>query len=99
MLSNTIDRLTTGKGVWRLSRAQTTLGVVVLLVTLVELAFAKKTHGTYDINIWQSFAATVDRVGPIKIYSLDSAGLMVYNHPPLVGWYLVLINAINHMGI
>lgn len=99
MLSSTIDRFTVGKGFWRLSRAQTTLAAVVLVVTLFELALAKKTHGTYDINIWESFAKTVDRVGPIKIYSLDQAGLMVYNHPPLIGWWLMVVNGMQHLGV
>src|SRR5258706_6440131 len=65
----------------------------VVLVTALELVLAWRTHGTYDITIWRSFAATVDRVGPIDIYSLDGAGLMVYNHPALVGCGLMVVNA------
>src|SRR5258706_3360717 len=75
------------------------LYAAVVLVTALELVLAWRTHGTYDITIWRSFAATVDRVGPIDIYSLDGAGLMVYNHPALVGWWLMVVNAATGLGV
>jgi Glycosyltransferase family 87 len=71
----------------------------VALVTVVELALAWSTAGTYDIAIWRSFAETVSRIGPIEIYSLDDAGLMVYNHPPLIGWWLTVVNAGSGLGV
>ena len=68
-------------------------------VLVGELLLAWFTAGTFDITIWRSFAATVDRVGPIDIYALDGAGLMVYNHPPLAGWWLVVVNALADLGV
>ena len=77
------------------------ISVTVLVVLIGELALAWATAGTPDVDIWQSFARTVDRVGPIDIYSLpiQDAGLMVYNHPPLIGWWLMVVNAGADIGI
>ena len=79
---------------WALANQRLLLLSVVALVTLAELASAWKKWGTYDVTIFDSFAKTIDRVGPIDIYLLDEkdAGLMVYNHPPLVGWWLMVVN-------
>jgi hypothetical protein len=82
-----------------LFRPPTLLGVAVLVVLVGELVVAWFTEGTPDVDIWASFAETADRVGPIDIYSLDSAGLMVYNHPPLIGWWLQVVNAGTSIGI
>jgi hypothetical protein len=75
------------------------LGVAVLAALVGELVVAWFTEGTPDVDIWHSFAETASRVGPIDIYSLDSAGLMVYNHPPLIGWWLQVVNAGTGIGI
>lgn len=82
-----------------LLRPPTLLGIAVLVVLVGELVVAWFTEGTPDVDIWRSFAETADRVGPIDIYSLDSAGLMVYNHPPLIGWWLQVVNAGTNIGI
>jgi hypothetical protein len=71
---------------------------------LAELVVAWLTDGTPDIGIWKSFAESAQRVGPIDIYSLsvdgpDRAGLMVYNHPPLIGWWLQVVNGATVIGI
>jgi hypothetical protein len=75
------------------------LAVVVIAVSGLELVLAWSTAGTYDVTIWESFAATVERVGPVRIYALDAAGLMVYNHPPLVGWWLMVVNGGSDLGL
>jgi uncharacterized membrane protein len=74
---------------------------VAAAVLLVELVVAWFTGGTPDVTIFRSFAQTVSRVGPIEIYSLDvdAAGLMVYNHPPLIGWWLTVVNAGTSIGL
>jgi hypothetical protein len=86
---------------WRPDRLQRRLALVAVPVFLIDLYLASRTNGTYDVTIWRSFAASVARVGPIKIYSLPlgQAGLMVYNHPPLAGWWLVIVNALSHAGV
>src|SRR5258706_12059545 len=77
------------------------IAVSVLVVLIGELVMAWATRGTPDVDIWQAFARTVDRVGPIDIYSLriEDAGLMVYNHPPLIGWLLMVVNAGVDVGV
>jgi hypothetical protein len=86
---------------WRPDRLQRRLALVAVPVFALDLYLASQTKGTFDVTIWRSFAASVDRVGPIKIYSLPLhvAGLMVYNHPPLAGWWLVIVNALSRVGI
>jgi hypothetical protein len=84
---------------WRTPNLTRALYGTVAVIAMVELVLAWNTKGTYDITIWRSFAATVDRVGPIDIYRPDDAGLMVYNHPPLVGWWLMVVNAATKLGV
>jgi hypothetical protein len=73
--------------------------VTMAVVAIGELLLAWYTAGTYDITIFRSFADTVERVGPVDIYSLDEAGLMVYNHPPLVGWWLEAVGRVAALGV
>lgn len=73
--------------------------LTVALVAVFELILAWTTAGTFDVTIFRSFADTVRQVGPIDIYSLDSAGLMVYNHPPLVGWWLAVVGWVASLGV
>ena len=70
------------------------LGALVAVVLTGELLLAWFTEGTADVVIFESFADTVGAVGPLRIYGLDSAGLMVYNHPPLTGWWLTITNVV-----
>jgi Gpi18-like mannosyltransferase len=73
---------------------------VAAIVLILKLWVAATTFGTNDVHYWQSFAAAVRRVGPIKIYALPWSFSPVnghvlaapYNHPPLIGWMLVVVN-------
>jgi hypothetical protein len=67
-----------------------------LVTTIVKLRLAATTAGTNDIKHWQDFAASVHRLGPIDIYSTHFA--VPFNHPPLIGWLLVAVNAISSHG-
>jgi uncharacterized membrane protein len=86
------ERLTVSRGRW-----------VVIAVALVALAakltVAAKTYGTNDIKHWMDFAAAVRNVGPIGIYGYHFHVYAVYNHPPLIGYFLQLINFNEHIGI
>jgi 4-amino-4-deoxy-L-arabinose transferase-like glycosyltransferase len=75
------------------------LVAVVLVVTTGELILAWTTFGTADVLIFSTFAETIRQTGPIHIYGLDQAGLNVYNHPPLVGWWLVVVNWATDLGL
>jgi Glycosyltransferase family 87 len=67
-----------------------------LVTTIAKLRLAAATAGTNDIVHWIFFAATVHKLGPIGIYSTHLAP--VYNHPPLIGWFLVAVNAVASHG-
>lgn len=60
------------------------------LTTALKLAVAATTFGTNDVHHWIEFADAVRRYGPVGIYGQELRGL--YNHPPLSGWLLVVIN-------
>ena len=68
----------------------------VALVFKVLLAF--RTYGTSDVGRWQVFAAGVRSAGPVGVYGLNWSDLL-YNHPPVIGYFLELVNGVGHWGI
>jgi hypothetical protein len=76
------------------------LRLLVLLVAgiamVLKLRLAATTIGTNDVITWEGFARAVGRVGPINIYALHFH--TPYNHPPLIGWVLVLVNHLARHG-
>ncbi len=79
-----------------IGRARCVVLVCALTSTVVKLRLAATTAGTNDIIHWRDFAAGVHGLGPIDIYSTHF--LTPYNHPPLIGWFLVAVNAIASHG-
>lgn len=79
--------------------------LVVLLACLIglvpRLVLALVTGGTQDVRTWQGFAAGVRREGPVGVYGIDFPVLegTLYNHPPLVGYFLQLLNALESWGL
>ena len=80
------------------------------VVLFLKLWVAATTFGTNDVRYWESFAAGVRKVGPINIYALHwryggSPGsrppvlAAPYNHPPLIGWMLVVMNHLVWHGL
>ncbi len=67
-----------------------------LVATIAKLRLAATTAGTNDIGHWRFFASSVHDVGPIAIYS--SHFQVPFNHPPLIGWWLVAVNAMSAHG-
>lgn len=74
----------------------------------LKLWVAATTFGTLDVRLFESFAAAVRKVGPINIYALPSrpggssrplALPALYNHPPLIGWMLLVMNHLVELGI
>lgn len=75
------------------------LVVVVAMIMLVpKLVLAATTLGTNDIPHWLEFLNAVQHVGPIGVYSYPLPHSL-YNHPPLMGYYLELIGAGTHVGL
>jgi Dolichyl-phosphate-mannose-protein mannosyltransferase len=74
-----------------LGRARAGLMLVVIAATAGKLVMAATTYGQNDVNGWLHFAAAVARAGPVGIYKLDIPGRL-YNHPPLVGYLLEVVD-------
>ena len=83
--------------------AQARLIVVLfaLLVLIPKLVIAARTYGTEDILTWTRFAEGVNVKGPVGVYSIDFRPVTdtIYNHPPLMGWYLRIANILSRHGI
>ena len=86
------------------------LRLVVLAVAIafavIKLIFAATTSGTNDVSTFRAFAEAIRRTGPINIYGVripvpshPGAFIAPYNHPPLVGWMLVLFNRLTDLGV
>src|SRR3954453_24146188 len=68
-----------------------------LAALAVKVFTAANTFGTTDVQLWGQFADSVRENGPVGIYGHQF--LLVYNHPPLSGWLLLLIDwTIDHVG-
>jgi hypothetical protein len=68
-----------------------------LITTLLKLRIAATTAGTHDVSRFGLFAKLVHQMGPIAIYGTNFHKVF-YNHPPLIGWFLVATNAIRTLG-
>jgi hypothetical protein len=80
-------------------RSRRRLVIAAALVALVlKLILAATTYGTNDIVHWFAFLNAVQHEGPIGIYKFPFSTLL-YNHPPLIGYYLELIGAGTHVGL
>jgi Glycosyltransferase family 87 len=64
----------------------------------VKLCVAHATYGTNDIVHWTEFANVVRAVGPIRIYGTPTPNSL-YNHPPLIGYFLMLVNLLRRHGV
>lgn len=67
-------------------------------VLVVKLVLAARTFGTKDMLHWADFTAGVRTAGPVGIYRLTFPHSF-YNHPPLVGDVLWLVNGLQDIGI
>jgi hypothetical protein len=70
--------------------------VCALVTTIAKLRLAATTAGTNDVVHWSFFASSVHDVGPIGIYA--SHFRVPFNHPPLIGWWLLAVNAVSSHG-
>lgn len=77
--------------------------VVALVVTAFKLHLAWSTGGSNDVFNFAEFAKAIRTYGPIDIYGhtlvVGKHVYPVYNHPPLVGWMLVLFNKLVDAGV
>jgi Gpi18-like mannosyltransferase len=80
----------------RLRRRLVIIAATVILIP--KLILAATTYGTNDIFHWFDFLNAVQHTGPIGVYSYPFEHSL-YNHPPLIGYYLELIGAGTHIGL
>jgi hypothetical protein len=82
-------------------RARLVVLLVGLTAFLAKLLISMGTYGTQDITTWAGFALGVSQRGPVGIYGINFGELngTLYNHPPLVGYYLEVVNKISQWGI
>ncbi|HET9649965.1 MAG TPA: glycosyltransferase family 39 protein [Microlunatus sp.] len=87
---------TIGPRLWTSPPAARLLVIVVGVVMLaIKVWFAGSTMGTTDAFYWTAFADAVRQVGPIRIYSFfPDGGEILYNHPPVSGYWLWFLNGI-----
>ena len=81
-------------------RARLAVLLVGMTVFLAKLLISMTTSGTQDIYTWMGFAQGVNQQGPVGIYGIDFGTLngTLYNHPPLVGYYLESLNKLSQWG-
>jgi hypothetical protein len=80
-----------------LRRYRLLLVAVVGAVTVLKVGVAASTFGTDDVRRWMVFAAGVAEAGPVGVYRLQLTEF--YNHPPLIGGLLEVVNAITRLGM
>ncbi len=86
----------------QLGRYRVILAAIVILTTILKLIVAATTFGTTDVRIFMHFAAGVAEAGPVGVYRLHVGApgtRMLYNHPPLIGYMLVLVNVATRHGL
>ena len=80
------------------TRARSTVLGVAGLALILKVIVAFRTFGTGDVARWQLFAEGVRAAGPVGVYGLVWPGAL-YNHPPLIGYFLELVNGFGHLGV
>ena len=81
----------------RVVRGRYVVLVVSAIALVLKVLVAFRTYGTGDVGRWQLFADGVRSAGPVGVYGLvwpDS----LYNHPPVIGYFLELVNGVRHLG-
>lgn len=75
--------------------------VAALLALVAKLALAASTGGTQDMGAWKAFADGVREQGPVGVYAIDfsTRDVTQYNHPPLVGYLLEALAALERIGV
>lgn len=79
------------------ARARWLIAGLASVMLVGKLLLAGRTFGTNDAASWTEFARSENLVGPIRLYSLVWAHEL-YNHPPLIGYFLHLVNLIQTWG-
>jgi hypothetical protein len=73
------------------------LGTALLFFAL-KVWLAATTHGTQDVRTFQQFAKVIGQVGPVGIYGVAHPAYDLYNHPPLTGDLLWVLEQLTRHG-
>ena len=74
------------------------VGTVAIAALVLKLIVAATTYGTNDISYWHFFTEGIRQAGPVGIYGLHWVH-SPYNHPPLIGYFLEVVNGAEHLGL
>lgn len=80
------------------SRARLWVLAAAGLALILKVRMSIVTYGTGDIGRWQNFADGVRSAGPVGVYALRWPASF-YNHPPLIGYFLKLVNGFENLGV
>jgi len=80
------------------SRARLWVLAAAGLALILKVRMSIVTYGTGDIGRWQNFADGVRSAGPVGVYELRWPASF-YNHPPLIGYFLKLVNGFENLGV
>ncbi|HEY2044709.1 MAG TPA: glycosyltransferase 87 family protein [Jatrophihabitans sp.] len=79
-------------------RARRSIVAVAVLFLALNVVVMTSTFGTNDILHWQDFLAGVRSAGPIGVYGVHFPRSL-YNHAPLTGYFLVVVNWLSDRGV
>jgi hypothetical protein len=68
------------------------------IMLILKLYVVFSTAGTNDIKHWVVFTNLAQRWGPVDMYAHHVPGNL-YNHPPLMGYFLEVVNGARNIGI
>ncbi len=86
-------------------RAVLVIGAAAGVGLIVKILLNATSFGTADVWHWLDFAQATREYGPIDVYSYPFDRIPIhrrssfYNHPPLIGYYLELINGLDNVGV
>lgn len=72
--------------------------VIALVAFGLKLIVAARTYGTNDIRHWTDFVNGVASRGPVGVYGITFERSF-YNHPPVIGYFLQLVDFGRHHGV
>jgi 4-amino-4-deoxy-L-arabinose transferase-like glycosyltransferase len=72
--------------------------ILALLAFALKAVIAARTYGTNDIRHWTDFVNGVAERGPVGIYGITFERSF-YNHPPVIGYFLALVDFGRHHGV
>ncbi|WP_329121936.1 glycosyltransferase family 39 protein [Streptomyces sp. NBC_01465] len=77
---------------WGARRGMAVVVLVAAIGLVGKMTLAASTGGPADVRFFRGFAQNIAAVGPVRIYDHPMPHLPVYNHPPLAGWMLLVLD-------